>query len=281
MAAVFVVCLLVFGFGMIFYNSFRSVYAWSDHYGWEDNSKPDKNAKIRNITSEKVQYGSSSTYAKLKTKITFSDGFYFITHKTDYNHLGVYTYQVYLSDELREKIVGLAIEKHALEVDKFMNSYQPESHDTYITDPHTQKDITQIKIEIVNDEKYVNLQSNDRIEYLNTLKKQTKSELTKLNKELQKENDKLKDIPVDIAKYIKPKDTTALKNDILKLENRLLAIDNLIWSEINDKKQKKEYEELTKKIATKNQSNKAEKVSVGSNTTSKDEEDNDWQYWDD
>ncbi len=167
MAAVFVVCLLVFGFGMIFYNSFRSVYAWTDHYGWEDNSSPDKNAKIQNITSERVQYTRNG--AKLKTKITFSDGFYFITYKTDRDD-GVISYKIYLSDELREKIINLAIEKHNLSVEKFINDKQYTGRAVRTVDAKVKKDMTQIKIEIVNDEKYINLKKDDRIAYLYTLK---------------------------------------------------------------------------------------------------------------
>lgn len=273
MAAVFVVLLLVFGLGVCFYNSFRSIYAWTDHYGWEDNSSPDKNAKIKNITSEKVLYGSSSTYAKLKTKITFSDGFYYITHKTDYNHIGVYTYQVYLSDELREKIIGLAIEKHDMAVEKFVNSDQSAVCNSPTYDSKTQKDMTQIKIEIVNNNEYIKLNFDDRVEYLYNLKKQTTSELNKLKKALEIENNKIKAIPADIAKYIKPNDVSSLKDNITKLENKKLVIVELIALEVKDEQQKKEYEELTKKIATK-------KVSIGDHTTDKDEKNNDWQYWD-
>ena len=275
MALVLMICILILGLGIGFYNSYKSVYAWSDHYGWKDDSNPDKKAKIINITSEKVQYGSSATYAKLKTKITFSDGFYFITHKTDYNHTGAFTYQVYLSDELRDKIISSAIEKHNLAVDKFINNDQSVKIDT-----KTKKDITKIKIEIVNDEKYINLKSNDRIEYLNNQKKQTISELDKLNKIVEVENNKIKDIPVDIAKYIKPNNTSSLKNDILNLENKILALDELIELEIDDKNKKKEYDILTKKLTAKTQSDKVEKVSVRTNTTSKAEEENGWQYWD-
>lgn len=279
MAAVFVVCLLVFGFGMIFYNSFRSVYAWTDHYGWEDDSSPDKNAKIKNITSEKVQYGSSSTYAKLKTKITFSDGFYFITHKTDYEHLGAITYRVYLSDELKEKIISSAIEKHNLSVDKFINNKQSLNYAVHPVDAKAKKDMTQIKIEIVNDEKYINLKKDDRIKYLENMKKKTTSELNKLNDELKKGNNKLQDIPVDIAKYIKSSDTSSLKNNILKLENKIQVIDELIALELIDKVYKKEYEKLTQKVIAKTQANKAEKVSIGDKENTE-EENNDWEYWD-
>jgi hypothetical protein len=121
MALIFVIILLVIGLGIMFYNICGTVYTWSNHYGWEENSNPDKKAKIQNITSERVQYGR--TYAKLKTKITFSDGFYFITYKND-RETGIMTYKIYLSDELRKKIIDLAIEKHDLAVDNFISQKQ-------------------------------------------------------------------------------------------------------------------------------------------------------------
>ena len=279
MAIIFIVFILLISIIIICYNSYKSIYAWTDHYGWKEDSNPDKNAKIQNITSEKVQYGSSSTYAKLKTKITFSDGFYFITHKTDYEHLGAITYRVYLSDELKEKIISSAIEKHNLSVDKFINNKQSLNYAVHPVDAKAKKDMTQIKIEIVNDEKYINLKKDDRIKYLENMKKKTTSELNKLNDELKKGNNKLQDIPVDIAKYIKSSDTSSLKNNILKLENKIQVIDELIALELIDKVYKKEYEKLTQKVIAKTQANKAEKVSIGDKENTE-EENNDWEYWD-
>lgn len=279
MAIIFIVFILLISIVIICYNSYKSIYAWTDHYGWKEDSTPDKNAKIQNITSEKVQYGSSSTYAKLKTKITFSDGFYFITHKTDYEHLGAITYRVYLSDELKEKIISSAIEKHNLSVDKFINNKQSLNYAVHPVDAKAKKDMTQIKIEIVNDEKYINLKKDDRIKYLENMKKKTTSELNKLNDELKKGNNKLQDIPVDIAKYIKSSDTSSLKNNILKLENKIQVIDELIALELIDKVHKKEYEKLTQKVTAKTQANKAEKVSIGDKENTE-EENNDWEYWD-
>ncbi|MCQ2568164.1 MAG: hypothetical protein MJ163_01015 [Alphaproteobacteria bacterium] len=91
------------------------------------------------------------------------------------------------------------------------------------------------KIEIVNDGKYINFKKSDRIEYLNDLKKQTTDKLNALNKKLKTENDKIRDIPDNIVKYIKPQYTTSLKREISKLENKIIAIDELIESETNNK----------------------------------------------
>lgn len=278
MAIIFIVFILSISIVIICYNSYKSIYTWTDHYGWEDNSSPDKNAKIQNITSERVQYTRNG--AKLKTKITFSDGFYFITYKTDRDD-GVISYKIYLSDELKEKIISSAIEKHNLSVDKFINNKQSLNYAVHPVDAKAKKDMTQIKIEIVNDEKYINLKKDDRIAYLYTLKKQTVSELNKLNDAFIAENNKIRDIPVDIAKYIKPGNIPYLKNNVKQLENKMCVIDELIALELVDKEQKKEYEKLTKKLTAKAQDDKAEKVSVSSVDTESeqiyiDEDDDEW-----
>ena len=102
-----------------------------------------------------------------------------------------------------------------------------------------QTKLTPFKVEIVNDEKYINLKQNKRIEFLHNLKKQTAATLTKQHKELETEVNKLKDVPADVAKYIKPKDTSALKDNISKLEYKLMAIDELLSAETGKTKQQK------------------------------------------
>lgn len=102
-----------------------------------------------------------------------------------------------------------------------------------------QTKITPFKVEIVNNEKYINLKQNKRIEFLHNLKKQTAAKLTKQRKELETEVNKLKDVPADVAKYIKPKDTSALKDNISKLEYKLMAIDELLSAETGKTKQAK------------------------------------------
>lgn len=116
MAFYFMCIIFVLGLGLMFYNICGTVYTWSDHYGWEKNSSPDKNAKIIDITSKRIQYGR--TKQKLKTTVTFSDGFYFITYKTNYDN-GIMTYKIYLSDELRKTVINLAVEKHNSAIDNF------------------------------------------------------------------------------------------------------------------------------------------------------------------
>ena len=137
-----------------------------------------------------------------------------------------------------------------------------------------------IKIEIVNNEEYTKYKSDGRIKYLNTLKKQTVSKLNELNKVIEAENKKVKDVPVDIAKYIKPKDTTSLQKEIIQLENKKLAIDELIALEIDDKNKKNEHKVSNKKTSNV-EPNNCVKVSVcsGTNSDKNSEEYNDWDDW--
>ncbi len=98
--------------------------------------------------------------------------------------------------------------------------------------------INYIKKEIVNNPDYINLQKQNRIKYLYTLKEQTVMELTNKRKELELEHNRLNDIPTDIAKYIKSNDISGLKASISKLEKKVTAIDELIESETTPPKQK-------------------------------------------
>lgn len=98
--------------------------------------------------------------------------------------------------------------------------------------------INSIKKEIINDPDYINLQKQNRIKYLYTLKEQTVMELTNKRKELELEHNRLNDIPTDIAKYIKSNDISGLKASISKLEKKVTAIDELIESETTPPKQK-------------------------------------------
>ncbi|MBR6010706.1 MAG: hypothetical protein IKP35_04835 [Alphaproteobacteria bacterium] len=87
------------------------------------------------------------------------------------------------------------------------------------------------KIEIVNNEKYINLKKTERIAFLHDLKVKTEDELIKQRKEVEQEKNKLKNIPADVAKYVKSKDTSSLEKKILNLENKIKAIDELIEAE--------------------------------------------------
>lgn len=104
--------------------------------------------------------------------------------------------------------------------------------------------ITNSKIEIVNNKKYTTLKKLDRIKYLQDLKKQTSANLSKVRKELSVEQNKLKDMPADVAKYVKPVDTSGLKKSIARMEDELLAIEDLIRSETG-KSQKKAQKKKT------------------------------------
>lgn len=94
---------------------------------------------------------------------------------------------------------------------------------------------TPFKIEIVNNEKYIGLKKSDRVAFLKGLKKQTLKELSEQRKEIETEQAKLKDIPADVAKYIKQKDMSELEKNISRLENKIIAIDELIESETTNK----------------------------------------------
>ena len=74
---------------------------------------------------------------------------------------------------------------------------------------------------------------------MHDLKEKTKSELAKQREKLKKENDKLKDIPDDVVKYITPKDISSFEQNISGLENKILAIDELIGLETENRKVKK------------------------------------------
>lgn len=62
--------------------------------------------------------------------------------------------------------------------------------------------------------------------------------MTKNVEKLESTHNKLSDIPTDIAKYIKSNDISGLKASISKLENKIIAIDELVESETTPKKQK-------------------------------------------
>ena len=116
---IFVVVLLSLLLGLCFYNAYKSIYSWFDHYGWEEDSIPNKKAKIQKIDSKVVRWGKSS---KLKTKISFSDGFYFITYKTDYEYIDVLLWKLYISETTKKNIIDLAIKKHKIATNKFIKN---------------------------------------------------------------------------------------------------------------------------------------------------------------
>ena len=93
----------------------RSIYWKFDHKGWKENSRPDPNARIIDVSREEVMYEKNG--AKYKTTVRFSDGFYYITHKTHReNHFLSYTISV--DKELSDEIIETAIEAHKKELIK-------------------------------------------------------------------------------------------------------------------------------------------------------------------
>mgnify|MGYP003303141655 CR=1 FL=1 len=99
--------------------------------------------------------------------------------------------------------------------------------------------LTPFKSEIVNNTQYISLEKNDRIKWLQKQKEQLITDLTNKHKEIENKSNILTDIPTDIAKYIKPADTSALKKEINILENKITAINELIETE-NTKPLKKQ-----------------------------------------
>ena len=97
-------------FGLLMVAIGRAVYWSFDHSGWSSNAKPDANATIVDMSSERVEYRKNG--AKLKTTVSFSDGFYFITHATKRkDHFPTYT--IYIDDLLKKQIIEKATNKHA------------------------------------------------------------------------------------------------------------------------------------------------------------------------
>ena len=97
-------------FGLVVYAVVRALQWSADHHGWEDGSAPDPEAKIVDVKSEKVKYSKNN--AKYKTTVKFSDGFYYITHKTNREeHVGG-KYKIYMDSLLEEEITESAKAAH-------------------------------------------------------------------------------------------------------------------------------------------------------------------------
>lgn len=86
-----------------------------DHKGWDESADPDFNATIVDISSKRVKYAKND--AKFKTTIKFSDGFYYITHKTD-REQHLMTYTISITPELRDEIIQTAVSAHHKAVTK-------------------------------------------------------------------------------------------------------------------------------------------------------------------
>lgn len=91
------------------YGLIRAFLSLFDHGKWKKNSTPSAEARIVDMKTEKVQYVKNGT--KYRTTVLFSDGFTYITHKTDRSD-NFFTYSISISPELRDKIVYNAEKAH-------------------------------------------------------------------------------------------------------------------------------------------------------------------------
>ena len=95
--------------GLVVYAVVRALYWSADHSGWDEGAAPDPDAQIVDVKSEKVKYSKNN--AKYKTTVKFSDGFYYVTHKTNQeDHMGKYT--ISMDSFLEEEIMDSAKAAH-------------------------------------------------------------------------------------------------------------------------------------------------------------------------
>lgn len=97
------------------YNMWRSFYYLFDHTECYDESLLSFEAKIVKIHTEKVKYSKNGM--KYKTTVFFSDGFRFITHKTNREE-GFFTYQISIDESLKQEIVEKAMRLHLKAVER-------------------------------------------------------------------------------------------------------------------------------------------------------------------
>ena len=85
------------------YRIAKAVWNCFDHSKVPKNALLRQDAKIVDVSSEKVQYVKNG--AKYKTTVSFSDGFVFITHKTNRED-NLFTYQISVdTDEILESAI--------------------------------------------------------------------------------------------------------------------------------------------------------------------------------
>ena len=111
------IAIIALVFVLIF--ALRAFYHLFDHTKQEPYTKLDPLAEIVDIQTEKVEYSKNG--AKYKTTVFFSDGFQFITHKTNRKE-GFFTYQISIDDSLRKEIIESAIAAHNQAVEKQTNN---------------------------------------------------------------------------------------------------------------------------------------------------------------
>ena len=108
LSGVILACALMFPLWLEIYSGF-------DHTAWKEFSNPKMDAKIVDITSEKVKYLKNR--AKFATVVTFSDGFQFITCKTKVR-MGFSSYAISIDAELQKEIIEKACAAHKKAIEK-------------------------------------------------------------------------------------------------------------------------------------------------------------------
>ncbi len=101
----------------------RAIWNCFDHSKVDDNTMLSKDATIVNVHSEKTQYVKDGM--KYKTTVYFSDGFQFVSHKTDRDD-GLFTYRISISPHLYENIIECAKEAHDRALAKQQPNLKPE-----------------------------------------------------------------------------------------------------------------------------------------------------------
>ena len=108
MEPIYVIAWVVLSLFIAYYSYRIGKAIWNcfDHSKVEHNATLRQEAKIVNVHSEKVQYVKNGM--KYKTTVTFSDGFEFITHKTNRED-NIFTYEISVDTE---QIIENAMKAH-------------------------------------------------------------------------------------------------------------------------------------------------------------------------
>ncbi len=112
---------------IIFGAAFLSMF---DHKKWSKNSVPSLDATIVDIKTEKIKYLKNG--AKYKTTVLFSDGFSFITHKTNRED-ELFSYTISVGGELLKQIIRKAEATHEKAVRKKIANQKNQTKNTYTT----------------------------------------------------------------------------------------------------------------------------------------------------
>ena len=87
----------------------REIASNFDRGYWKKGSSPDPKAEIAYVSRKRVIYVKNG--AKFKTTVDFTDGYRFVTHKTDRED-GVFRYKISVDKHLASQIEGEAFYKH-------------------------------------------------------------------------------------------------------------------------------------------------------------------------